>query len=297
MHKQVLLFSISWTLIACSTPVKPFYWEIEKNGKKSHILGTMHKGTTFAELPSYVQADLEKSKIIGLEITDDLSIADEQVKKDLEKRNQTDFLEHKKNKRSACKFFSNSEWNTIKQLALDSKIKSEDVEYLPLRSLAWIVNDKNFDRLNYGEDPFIWNQEMMDKSIYLKAKAADKKLIRLDREPPLDRDCEDQLHVFSIRQMLASYGERVLLVRKNESLRDAYRNGDGEASLRYNFTGQIEKCLIEDRNKLWIPIIEKVHDEPEPFFGAVGFFHLIGPQSVFQLLEQNGFKVRRITED
>ena len=54
-----------------------------------------------------------------------------------------------------------------------------------------------------------------------------------------------------------------------------------------------EDLLLTNRNKNWIPIIEKVSKEKPTFFG-VGAAHLLGKEGVISLLRQNGYIVEAI---
>ena len=58
-------------------------------------------------------------------------------------------------------------------------------------------------------------------------------------------------------------------------------------------TSKFEEILLSNRNKNWIPIIEKVAKEKATFFG-VGAGHLGGEMGVIQLLRKNGYKVEAV---
>ena len=56
---------------------------------------------------------------------------------------------------------------------------------------------------------------------------------------------------------------------------------------------EIEDRLLIQRNKDWVKKIETLLEEPEDVFIVVGAGHLIGPQSVVDLLRQKGYKVKQ----
>jgi uncharacterized protein YbaP (TraB family) len=58
-------------------------------------------------------------------------------------------------------------------------------------------------------------------------------------------------------------------------------------------TSKFEEILLSNRNKNWIPIIEKVAKEKATFFG-VGAGHLGGEMGVIQLLRKKGYKVEPV---
>jgi len=52
-----------------------------------------------------------------------------------------------------------------------------------------------------------------------------------------------------------------------------------------------KKTMIDDRNKDWVPKIEKMLKEKRTFFITVGAAHLVGPGGVPNLLRQDGYHV------
>ncbi len=55
----------------------------------------------------------------------------------------------------------------------------------------------------------------------------------------------------------------------------------------------MEKVMLEDRNRLWIPLMEKMSKEKPTFF-AVGAAHLGGQTGVIALLRKQGYSVKPI---
>lgn len=56
---------------------------------------------------------------------------------------------------------------------------------------------------------------------------------------------------------------------------------------------QYEDLLLTNRNKNWLPQIERISKEKPTFYG-VGAAHLIGDQGIIQLLKRNGYNVQAI---
>lgn len=59
---------------------------------------------------------------------------------------------------------------------------------------------------------------------------------------------------------------------------------------------EFENLLLYDRNKAWIPKIEKIIKEQQAFI-AVGAAHLFGENGVIDLLEKKGYKVTPLATD
>ena len=51
--------------------------------------------------------------------------------------------------------------------------------------------------------------------------------------------------------------------------------------------------LIVDRNRAWIPQLEKCLSRPMPCFVVVGAAHMVGPDGVLNLLKVKGYKIEQ----
>jgi len=78
----------------------------------------------------------------------------------------------------------------------------------------------------------------------------------------------------------------------------AWRTGDTE-KLEAILVEDIAKyrdvydALITRRNRAWVPQIEAMLDQGGTYFIVVGAAHLVGPDSVVEMLEQKGLKAKR----
>lgn len=282
--------------VSCASIDKPFYWEIQKNGKTSHLLGTIHAGVTFDELPKYISQDHAEAGIVGVEVTDEMLLSKEENKENTKKERNKQFNDNLKHKRSSKRYFTDQEWDFIEQSAQRLKIPAKELEYYPPASIGGLIASNNFDKFNYGADPYIWNREGMDKTILLRAKDNSKEVIRFDREPALTVHCADLMAVEGVKRAIVAKDQLQRGYQQNlEQTRVAYLSGESVAFAELaKLPPGLEKCLLEERNKLWIPIIENAHSKEAKFFGAVGLLHLIGPENVLKLLEQRGFTVQRL---
>ena len=61
-------------------------------------------------------------------------------------------------------------------------------------------------------------------------------------------------------------------------------------------TGNYQKDILDDRNKAWIPKIERMM-ENEPIFVAVGAMHLPGDNGVIELLRKQGYSLSAVRID
>lgn len=83
-----------------------------------------------------------------------------------------------------------------------------------------------------------------------------------------------------------------------EEMEHAWKNGDADVLqglIEKSFTGfprQYERMVLQ-RNKNWIPILEKTLKKHEVSLVVVGAGHLVGPGSVVELMRQKGYKVKQ----
>jgi len=79
-----------------------------------------------------------------------------------------------------------------------------------------------------------------------------------------------------------------------KKLMDAWAAGDTDAIASITFdsmSADEKKTMIDDRNKDWVPKIEKMLKEKRTFFITVGAAHLVGPGGVPNLLRLDGYHV------
>jgi len=85
-----------------------------------------------------------------------------------------------------------------------------------------------------------------------------------------------------------------------EALRAAWLSGDLDALERASSQGmmadpRLRAALLVDRNHRWAPLIETELQAPGRPLIAVGAAHLVGPDGLVALLEQRGWRFKRLT--
>ena len=76
----------------------------------------------------------------------------------------------------------------------------------------------------------------------------------------------------------------------------AWKSGDTQRldtllSQEFNEFPELYRPLTEDRNRAWLPRIEAMLKDNEDYLVVVGALHLVGHNSVVDLLERDGYKV------
>lgn len=265
---------------AAKDPLKhPLFWSIEKDGKTSYVLGTMHTGIDpKSRLPDIVWKKLDESKVFAMET-------------DLGGAGKLDVL--LKNGQSLKDLLGDKYWKKLED-ALGVQEANRLIGFKPMIP-ATLISMRGLEQT-----------PPMDGVLYGRALNQKKQIVFLE---PIDRQAavlEKWMDVRALKDMLDDLpgGEK-----RSKEMFAAYVTGDEKEILaisdseRADFlkTGRTPKeyeeqmqDLLYSRNASWIEAIEKLHAEG-PGFIAVGAMHLVGPKSVLELLQQKGFKVTRIT--
>ena len=138
----------------------------------------------------------------------------------------------------------------------------------------------------------------LDKYFYDRAVAERKTIIGLET-------AEAQIDVFD--KMPEPLQEQLLLATLNEldntqrelaAIVGAWRRGDAAALERTLLSGFAKypaayTSLIVDRNRNWMPQLEKCLARSRPCFVVVGAAHLVGPDGLLRLLQQKGYRLEQ----
>jgi uncharacterized protein len=86
---------------------------------------------------------------------------------------------------------------------------------------------------------------------------------------------------------------------ETQSVVTAWRNGDSAKlaallSDEYKSFPALYRLLVSDRNKRWIPQIEKLLHENQDYFVVVGALHLVGDGGLLELMRRDGFKAESL---
>lgn len=138
------------------------------------------------------------------------------------------------------------------------------------------------------------NVKFYEKELNKKAKKRKMKIVGLEKI----QDQLDLVNKMTIREQLeASYqstGSSYELMESFNQLLATYKSQDIDSL--YDMMKEeggmenFEQTFIIDRNRKWIPVIEKLISK-QPSFIAVGAGHLAGEQGVIPLLREQGYSV------
>jgi uncharacterized protein YbaP (TraB family) len=100
------------------------------------------------------------------------------------------------------------------------------------------------------------------------------------------------------RMLLMTLEETAQLDTEIDALLAAWRSGDVEAlgkalSAEYDDFPELYGPLTENRNRAWVPQLVAMLDDDDDYLVVVGALHLVGRNSVIDLLEQSGYDVEQ----
>jgi uncharacterized protein YbaP (TraB family) len=259
----------------------PLFWSIEKDGKTTYLLGTMHMGVDAeSRLPATVWKKLDDAKTFAME-TD---LTDPGLVSDMAQRHDGGSLH---------KDLGEKYWTKL-ELALTPPL-AERLDHMKPMVPATLLSLRGLPETPPMDGVLLAHATNEHKPIVFLELAAKQAAIlekRMDARALKEMlDDVDSAEKRS-KEMLAAYVEGD--ANKIESLSDAERadfTKHGHTSKEYD--EQMDE-LLYDRNASWIEPIEKLHASGGGFI-AVGAMHLIGKRSVLELLERKGYKVTRVT--
>lgn len=261
---------------------KTLLWKISGKGIKeaSYLYGTIHI-TCDATLP--------QKAIKALDATDQLYL-------------ELD-MDDPKLQQSMMQGMMMKEGKTMTSLASEEDFKIVD---------AFLVKQLGYSaKMLNTIKPFMVSAMLYPKLIDCKAQSVEDQLMTITKEQQEAivglETVEQQLNVFDAIPYDVQMNELVKTAKNNmvddkkemTQLMEIYKSEDITAIYKATSESEnkimssYEDVLLTNRNKNWIPIIEKVAKEKATFFG-VGAGHLGGEFGVIELLRKKGYKVEAV---
>lgn len=255
---------------------KPFFYTVTKDGKTTYVLGTYHVGVDPNKLPPVVHQRLEAAKIYVSE-TDTSEAA-------------SLGFGQRKNGGTLRDDLGPEYWAKLEKL-FDGGVPPGTNQMHPAIPLIM---------LQFKDMP----AHRMDEELKRRARGAMKELVFLE---PAAKQIALLEKWFDVRALKGFLDDPDLSGSK--TMADIYRSGD-EARLMDYFHADMAKMakkgftqaeivqateeFLYERNRAWIAPLEKVLARGDAFV-AVGAAHLLGPDSVLDLLAKRGYTITRVT--
>ncbi len=165
----------------------------------------------------------------------------------------------------------------------------------PLRPWMVAVALVSTEIIKLGYNP----EDGVDKYFYGKVKKDKKEMVpleTLDFQLGLFTSLTKQEQDAMLRETL----QEVSNFKKDmQGIIDAWKTGDTQGLDRFMLEAmrdypQLHKKLLIDRNKQWVDKLQKLHASGKTVFVVVGAAHLVGKDSVVDLLNAKGLKARQL---
>ncbi|MBA3455007.1 MAG: TraB/GumN family protein [Deltaproteobacteria bacterium] len=257
---------------------RPLFWSIEKDGRTSYALGTIHVGVDAeSRLPAIVWDKIDASPTFAME-TDLTDPALQKVLTCL--------------KCSLRKDLGEKHWAKLEEvLGKDVAVRLDPMKPMVAATMMALRG--------------LPSTTQMDTLLLARAQNANKQIVYLELAAEEAALLEKYMNVKALKamlddveggekhtkEMLAAYlaGDEARMVKLSES--------EKAQALKHGYTAaeydQSMQDMLYNRNAAWIAPIEKLHAAGGGFV-AVGAMHLVGPKNVLELLAAKGYKVTRI---
>ena len=262
---------------ACPVIEKAWFFEVKKDGRTQHILGTRHIGVGLDKFPQVVRDDFDASSLAVFEIP-----PADKAKLDLPKEPLRDEL--------GPDDWAHFETLVGKTLAKRFTTGAPAIAALAVGSLYEDVSamlDKQLQQRAADHHIATNGLETMKSQMDLLSKLLDLRLLKTVVENTPDRA--------KIKKI--SHDALVRYCSGIEHEIDLMEGVDPDALVKRNYTPQeladMKRELIDDRNADWIPKLEKLFEQDKVFV-AVGAGHVMGKRGVIALLKQRGYEITRI---
>ena len=285
----LLLCSPGWSpaFAADSDPAEHhILWSLQGKTNKVYLLGSVHMLQPSEELPAAIDAAYADAESLLMEIDmDDLDPA--QMQRDvselaMQPANQT--LRQQLGPEAYQKLSSKVEPLGVDPAALDpfkpwfAAITLVQVQMMKIGFDAESGVEKRLTRRAAEDHKPIRGLETAREQLEIMARLPDK-----------------QQREF----LLYSVDDAERMTSELDQLLSAWRRGDAKGMAKLLQEGfdeypDLYRPLTVERNRKWVPQIEELLDDKDDYLVVVGALHLVGTDSVIDLLERKGYKVEQL---
>jgi hypothetical protein len=272
-------------------PRRGLLYQVSKDGRNAYLFGTVHAGTPdFYPLSSDVMAAATSARAIAFEV--DLNDT-----RNAEVMKQLGYFPAGQGRQVADRRVSEAALNRVLKRYGIAREQVADYRpwWLALNLISVSVIDAGFD-FRLGNEAFLLNlAERLDKKVLALESIRDQLSIFADLSPA------DQERFLEAAVEAIENGEARRETRKAIL---AWASGDkGElewareraVAVKGDLGKRLERRLFSDRHAAMAKRIDQfLVDGHAPLFVAVGVLHLVGPDSLLEVLKKAGYSVQAL---
>jgi uncharacterized protein len=279
-----ILFVYSWADAAwAATPPKTTLWSIEGRSNKIYLLGSMHMLRTSEVLPAAVDAAYADAEALLMEIDmDDLDPMDNQkivMARGILPQQQSLQAE-----------LDPATYAKVAAFASELGLQPEILNRFRPWFAALTLTQLNLTKLGFDVNSGV------EMRLTARAKADGKEIAGLET---LDEQLGMLASLPAAQQrefLLYSVDDTSRAGAEVDKLVGAWRTGNVEAlagmlSEAFEQYPKLYGPITVERNRKWIGRIEGLLDDKDDYLVVVGALHLVGSDSVIELLQKKGYKL------
>jgi uncharacterized protein YbaP (TraB family) len=278
------------TLDAQTTPAaqtKHSLWKVQGQTNTVYLFGSIHfLKKDFYPLPRPIEDAYKESQIIAFEADLDEMQSPQGMLKMLSQSTYTDGTTLKDH-------VSKETYSSVRAHMGDNALVANALDSMKPWMVAVTLLGIELQKL--GFDP----EQGVDRYFFDKAKQDKKEILGLetvDFQIGLFTGMSKQEEDAMLKESLQEIGG---FKKELNELTTAWKTGDAKTLEKIMLEAMrdypdIHKKLLLDRNKAWVEKIEKLRAAGKNVFVVVGAAHLVGKESVVDLLAKKGFKVQQL---
>ena len=306
----------------------PFVWKVEKEGKVSYILGTIHAGVSLEEIPCYdkISSKIKASDLLFLE-----SVTKKGDLESLSEEEQKKLYIGSVKKQAEIMFklsLETQETVRLRKAVMFNLLKDQ----LTYRYVS-VNNEEDFTQFSLESQNFLTNlvsNTEMDSANFIYYLSAISYYRALFSLPSLDRQIKEIAQSHSVKMesldnsllisqsfrsretpdkpiQFVSHNQVEEVIQEMDSMTEMYQQLILNAVQIYKtydvdlFENVVqnkmidERVLLKERNELWLKKFLIAHGEYENIFISAGLKHFISSDNMLGMLKKEGFSVERMT--
>lgn len=252
---------------------KPYFWKAEKEGKTSHLLGTMHYGISLNELPCS-NAIINQLKESDLVLTE---LGDTRDKKKQKERVEALYLSH-----------NSTDFNQLSPESQSFLTQKGIKSHLSFLAISLLLDQACMEDAVGKESASV----SMDEQVETIAQSQNIPLQALDTTE-LRRPMKNLFTKEKIEQQIDTFFLCPIAVQRSIAL---YKRGYLEPdSHLIDTTTDFNRWALKHRNESWFVQLKSAHETYDQIFVAAGKLHFTGAFNLIDMLQQEGFHIERVS--
>lgn len=145
--------------------------------------------------------------------------------------------------------------------------------------------------MGHKSPDFQENEPGIDARLFIEASNDQDTRIETLESPEKHLEYIQETGVDAVTELLGK--SEKYFERKAEETYSSYLRGDIEGAFNSTIGKETTKLGVQTRNQKWIDQLADL-SSPSGAFAAIGVFHFMGDEGLFQLLRERGFKINKV---